>query len=57
MPEPTLREIAATGVATHEQFVADCREMDLAWAGNRFDEWLEEKLDRERITAGSGPAA
>lgn len=41
------------GATRHEQFVNDCREMDLAWAGDRFNEWFQEKLDRERIAAGS----
>ncbi len=44
------------GATHHDQFVDDCREMDLAWADGRFDEWLQEKLNRERINAGSGPA-
>ena len=45
------------GATYHEQFVDDCREMDMAWAGGRFDEWLQEKLDRERIAAGIDPAS
>jgi hypothetical protein len=45
------------GATQHEQFVNDCQEMDLAWADGRFDEWLQEKLNRERLAAGSAPAA
>ena len=45
------------GAAVHERFVSDCREMHLAWADGRFDEWLQEKLADERIAAGIEPAA
>lgn len=45
-------EPSITGAARHEQFVADCQEMDIAWAEGRFDEWLQEKVADERITAG-----
>jgi hypothetical protein len=45
------------GATHHEQFVDELREMDMAWVDGRFDEWLQEKLNRERIAAGSDPAA
>jgi hypothetical protein len=37
----------------HEQFVADCREIDLAWKDGRLDEWIQEKLADDRNDAES----
>ena len=47
---------ANDGAAVHERFVTDCREMDLAWADGRFDEWLQEKVGDERNAADVNPA-
>jgi len=48
---PDLQEIADSGVAAHERFVAENREMELAWSRGTLDEWLEEKLADERRIA------
>jgi len=45
------------GVAAHELFLRDDREISDAWRAGTLDEWIEETLTRERATtAGSaGP--
>lgn len=51
-----LQSIGESGAAAHEQFVADNREIGLAWKEGRLDEWLQEKLADERNAAGFDPA-
>lgn len=55
MPENGLQAIAEAGVAAHQRFVDDNREIDLAWADGRLDEWIQEKLADERNAAGFDP--
>jgi len=51
MPDPPT--IAEQGAAAHEQFIRENREIDIAWATARLNQWLEEKLADERCAAGS----
>lgn len=50
-----LDKLAERGVAAYEDFVRECRAIDLAWMEGRIHEYIDRKLDDERIAAGLEP--
>ncbi len=48
---PEIQEVVEAGVAAHEQFVKENREIDLAGSQGNLDECLKEKLANERRAA------
>ena len=48
MPE-SHGPLLEAGAEAHERFVRECREIDVAYAQGRLDEWIQEKLDREQF--------
>ena len=52
MPQ-TLEEIAEAGIAAHEKFVKDMRDIDYYWINGRLKEWIANQIPPLEVT-GNG---
>ena len=52
---PESNDPLEAGVAAHERFVREMKEIDAAHHEGRLQEWVEEKLDDEREAMGLEP--